>query len=578
MTFFQSIYRRFIEILTLKDDEDKGRNYEEFFYSLKSSKLTSFFNWAEEIVEGLNLKERGEQSALLWVSLDSWDVKRYTYSDFVSEANKLINFLRGHGMRKGSKLYIMLPQVPEVFFATYASIKAGFVGVPTAVVMTVRELQYRFKAFPPDAIIADVNSARLVDEALKASNSRPNVKILVGGDIATWESYESIKKESALAEAAKTNIDDIVLAFFTSGTTGLPKIVAHTAVSYPVGHLSTAAMINAKPGDLHNNLSAPGWAKFAWSSFFPPLSIGATTSAFYHAGKLPAEKYLQAINDFNVNTFCAPPTAWRLFRAQVKLNEFKFEDLKEVVSAGEPLNPELYYWFKEATGIEIRDMYGQTETTAMIGNPPWWKGGKIRPGSFGRPIAMYDIVLLNDDGREINNAGEVGHIAIRLKRWRAIGLMKEYIGDPNRMKETFVNGYYYTGDKAYFDTNGYWWSVGRADDVIKSSDYRIGPYEVESALVEHHAVAEAAAVASPDPMRYQVVKAFVSLKPGFIPSKELAKDIWDHLLNVLPRYELPKTISGKIRRVELRELEMRKRNKGERGEKEYFFEEVMKAK
>ena len=345
----------------------------------------------------------------------------------------------------------------------------------------------------------------------------------------------------------------------------------------------TAAIINVKPGSIHNNLSAPGWAKFAWSTFFPPLTVGATTTAFHYSGRLPAEKYLQAIDEFRVNSFCAPPTAWRIFRAQVDIKKFKFEELRDVMSAGEPLNPELYYWFREATGREIRDFYGQTETTAMIANPPWWKGGKIKPGSFGRPTFMYDIVLLDDEGREITRPGEVGHIAVRLSRWRPIGLMKEYIGSPEKMREAFV-GDYYTGDKAYFDEDGYWWFVGRADDVIKSSDYRIGPFEVESALVEHPAVAEAAVVGSPDLMRYQVVKAFILLKPGYKPSKELAIDIWRHVTKILPRYkipriiefveELPKTISGKIRRVELRRIEAERKKRGERGEHEYYFEEL----
>jgi len=584
MGVLRDLYTEFMRLVALPDTEDKGELMKAFFDKLNRMELPEYFNWAEEIVEGIHLKEREDQEAILWVNLDSWDVMKFTYGDLVRESNKLINYLRGHNLSKGSSLYIMLPLWPEIFFATYATVKGGFIGVPTATTMTVRELEYRFKVFPPDGIIADVESARVIDEAIERTGVKPKVKLVVGGDRRGWDSWDGIRSESPKVEAERTRRDDIILNFFTSGTTGPPKMVIHTATSYPVGHLMTAAIINVQPGSIHNNLSAPGWAKFAWSTFFPPLSVGATTTAFYYSGRLPAEKYLQAIDEFKVNSFCAPPTAWRIFRAQVDIGKFKFEALRDVMSAGEPLNPELYYWFKEATGREIRDFYGQTETTAMIANPPWWKGGKIKPGSFGKPTFMYDIVLVDDEGNEITTPGEVGHIVVRLTRWRPIGLMKEYLGSPEKMAEAFRGGYYWTGDKAYFDEDGYWWFVGRADDVIKSSDYRIGPFEVESALVEHPAVAEAAVVGSPDPVRYQVVKAFITLKPGYKPSKELAVDIYKHVIKTLPRYkipriiefveELPKTISGKIRRVELRRLEAERKRRGERGEHEYRYEEL----
>ena len=578
------IFKEFIELVRLPDDEGKERAMAGFFEKLNSMELPEKFNWTRDVYEAIHLKERPDQDALVWVNLGDWSTRKYTYRDLAREANKLVNYLRGHGLGKGSRVYVMLPLIPEIFFSTLAGVKGGFTIVPTATVMTTRELEYRFKVFPPDAVIADEPSAKVIDEALELTGSKPRVKLVVGGDREGWESYDSVSRESPEAEAEDTRRDDVIFAFFTSGTTGPPKIVAHTATSYPVGHLSTAMVVNAKPGGVHNNLSAPGWAKFAWSTFFTPFIVGATTTAFYYTGRLPGDKYLQALDEFSVNSFCAPPTAWRLFRASVDVKQYKLEALEDVVAAGEPLNPEIYYWFKEATGKEIRDFYGQTETTAMIANPPWYKGGRIKPGSFGRPTFMYDIVLLDDDGNEITRPGEVGHIAVRLKRWRPIGLFVEYIGRPDKMKEAFIDGYYLTGDKAYFDENGYWWFVGRGDDVIKSTDYRIGPFEVESALVEHPAVAEAAVVGSPDPMRYQLVKAFIVLKPGYEPSKELAIDIYRHVLKILPKYkipriiefvdELPKTISGKIQRYKLRNLEAERKAKKIRGEHEYYYEEL----
>jgi len=579
------LYREFIKLVQMPDDERKARAMEEFFNKLNTTKLPEYFNWAEEVFEGINVKEGGDETALLWVNLDTGEKKRYSYSEFAKEGNKLINALHGDGIQKGNNVYMMIPLFPEIWFATFAVVKGGFIGVPTATIMTARDLEFRFKTYPPDAIIADENSAKVIDEALKNVGTQPKTKIVIG-ERSGWKSYDEVRKEKSDATAAKTKSDDIVFCFFTSGTTGLPKRVVHTATSYPLGHLSTTSIINVRPGDIHNNLSAPGWAKYAWSSFFPPLTVGATTTGFYHAGRLNGEQYLQAVQDYDVTTFCAPPTAWRLFML-TDIGKFDFK-LREVVSAGEPLNPEIYEkWLKE-TETEIRDFYGQTESTAMIGNPPWYKGGKIVPGSFGRPTFLYDITLVDDDGNEITKPNEVGHIVVRLDRWRPIGLFKEYMGDPQKTAKVFVGKYYYTGDKAFFDEKGYWYFVGRADDVIKTSDYRVGPFEVESALLEHPAVAESAVVGSPHPIRYQLVKAFVVLKPGYKPSRELALDLFKHCRNILARYkipriiefvpELPKTISGKIRRIELRALEEEKKKKGEREEHEYFYDDFPELK
>ncbi len=580
-----TFYKDLMKINAMADNDEKGAACQALFEKLNTMELPEYFNWAEEVFEGLHLKERPDQPALKWINLDNDEKRDYSYAEFAAEGNRFLNYVRKYGVEKGGVVYMMSPSVPETWFASFATVKGGMVSVPTATTMTVRELEYRFETYPPEAILADEASADAIDEALNNVGAKPKVKIVLGRKDG-WNSYTEVNQEATAAEAAKTKTDDVILCFFTSGTTGMAKRVAHTAISYPVGHLTTAYLAGIRPGDVHNNLSQPGWAKWAWSCFFAPLNMGATTTGFYYGSRLDVEKYLTTVAEYKVNVFCAPPTAWRAFML-LDLSKIKFEALRESISAGEPLNPEIIQRWKKHTGTEIRDFYGQTESTAMIGNPPWYKG-KIVAGSFGRPSFLYDIVILDDDGKEIDTPDEVGHIAVRLDRWRAIGLFTEYIGDPAKMKEVFVDNYYYTGDRASFDSNGYWWFVGRADDVIKSSDYRVGPFEVESALVEHAAVAEAAVVGSPDPKRWQLVKGFVILKPGFEPSRELALEIFQHSINVLAKFkipriiefvpEVPKTLSGKIRRIELREMEIEKKSGEQKAQHEYFYHEFPELK
>ncbi len=581
----QDYYRQIMDISMMEDNAKKAEASKAVFESLNKAKMPDQFNWAEEIFEGIHVKERPGQAALLWLNIDTNEERRFTYSELAGKSNQLLNFLRKYGVRKGESVYLMIPSVPETWFASLATVKGGMVSVPTAMTMTVREMEYRFQSYAPHAVLADQNSAPIIDAALKIVGAAPKVKIVLG-KLEGWKSYDEVDQESTTAEAEKTKPQDVILCFFTSGTTGMAKRVAHTAVSYPLGHLSTANVIGLKPGDVHNNLSAPGWAKWAWSCFFPPLSMGATTTGLFYPGKLDIERYLGAVDRLQVNTFCAPPTAWRAF-ILVDLSKFKFAALRESVSAGEPLNPEIIQTWRRFTGTEIRDFYGQTESTAMIGNPPWNKG-KIVAGSFGQPTFLYDIALVDDDGKEITKPDEVGHITVRLDRWRAAGLFTEYLGSPEQMKDVFRGNYYYTGDRASYDEKGYWWFVGRADDVIKSSDYRVGPFEVESALIEHEAVAEAAVVGSPDPKRWQLVKGFVILRPGIEPSADLASDLFKHCANVLAKFkipriiefvpEVPKTLSGKIRRVELRQNEIVNKEKGLRGQHEYFYHEFTQLK
>ena len=576
----QDAYRELMNINLMDDGDEKAASSQAFFDKLKHMKMPEYFNWAEEVFEGIHVKERGDQPALIWVNLDDGEERIYSYEELAANGSKALNYLRKSQVGKGDSVYMMLPSVPETWFFNYACVKGGFVGVPTATTMTVRELDYRFGTYAPQVILADETSADLIDKALEETGVKPKIKVILGKRDG-WSSYDEIGKEAATAQAAETKVDDFILCFFTSGTTGLAKKVVHTAISYPLGHLSTSNVIGIRPGDIHHNLSAPGWAKWAWSCFFAPLNVGATSTCFFYPTALDGEKYLAAVSEYKVNIFCAPPTAWRMFILK-DLSQYSFDALRESVSAGEPLNPEIIQTWQKYTNTEIRDFYGQTESTAMIGNPPWYKG-KIVPGSFGFPTFMYDVALVSDDGVEITKPDEVGHIVVKMDSRRPIGLFAEYMDDAEKMQEVFRGDYYYTGDRASFDEKGYWWFVGRADDVIKSSDYRVGPFEVESALIEHEAVTEAAVVGSPDPKRWQLVKAFVILKPGYEPSRELALDLFKHTINVLAKFkipriiefvpEVPKTLSGKIRRIELREIEQQRREEDEKVKNEYFYHE-----
>jgi acetyl-CoA synthetase len=344
------------------------------------------------------------------------------------------------------------------------------------------------------------------------------------------------------------------LLYFTSGTTSKPKLVLHSHQSYPVGHLSTMYWIGLRKGDVHWNISSPGWAKHAWSCFFAPWNAGAAVFVYNYA-RFNAKSCLETIIRCGVTSLCAPPTVWRMM-IQEDLAAFKVP-LRELVGAGEPLNPEVIERVERAWGIRIRDGFGQTETTAQIGNAP---GQLLKPGSMGRPLPGYDVELLDPDGKP---AAE-GEIVLRLAS-RPVGLMLGYEDDPGKTAEVMRDGYYHTGDTATRDADGYYFYVGRNDDVFKSSDYRISPFELESVLIEHEAVLEAAIVPSPDPLRLSVPKAFISLRAGYQPDREVARSIYRFASEKLGSYkrvrriefsDLPKTISGKIRRVELRRLEM----------------------
>ncbi|MGE5141107.1 MAG: AMP-binding protein, partial [Rudaea sp.] len=455
---------------------------------------------------------------------------------------------------------------------TLAAIKLGAVVSPATTLLTRDDLIDRIERGEIRHVITDPAGAPKFDE-VPGSYTR----IVVGGSVEGWKSYSGADNAPAdFQPDGVTRGSDPLLLYFTSGTTAKPKMVLHTMTSYPVGHLSTMYWIGAKEGDMHLNISSPGWAKHAWSSFFAPWNAGATIFV-YNLPRFDAKKMLDTIGRYGVTTLCAPPTVWRmLILEDLKAYPHK---LRELISAGEPLNPEVIERVQQAWGITIRDGYGQTETTAIIGNTP---GQSVKLGSMGRPLPGYQVALLDAMGQP----GEEGEICLDLNP-RPLGLMVSYIDSAERTSAAMAGDYYHTSDVAHADEDGYYWYVGRADDVFKSSDYRISPFELESALIEHEAVAEAAVVPSPDPMRLSVPKAYITLKPGFTPSRETAFSIFRYSRERLAPFkrlrrlefgELPKTISGKIRRVQLRGYEADHMQNQTRGENEYWEEDFVEFK
>jgi len=531
------------------------------------------FNWVRDVFEPFIVAQHAHHNMLELVTAEK-QLSSVTYGQGIIKCNQLLNFLRRQNVQRGNSVFVMCGLNEGLWITYLSSIKGGFILIPAASILTVDDIIYRFKKCSPKVVIADKENLNKMEQALSQFDSVVEIKLLLDGEQEGWSSFSLIGEEPPEAIAADTSKNDDLFWFFTSGTTGLQKVVAHTHASYPLGHLTTAAWIGLTPGDKHYNISQPGWAKFAWSSVFAPLNMGATVFVYKTPGRFVASEQLKIIQDYKITTLCAPPTALRLL-IQEDLRSYHFS-LKECVSAGEPLNAEVIKIWKEGTGIELRDGYGQTESTCMICNLP---GSEIRFGSMGKPTFLYDIVITDAAGHELP-VHETGQIAVRIRSETFNGVFRSYIGDEEKVKEVFRRGLYYTGDKAYKDNDGYFWFVGRDDDVIKSSDYRIGPFEIESVLLELDEVLESAVVGSPHSVRGQEVKAFVVLTPGALESKQLADRVFQYCKNKLASYkvpriiefvtELPKTISGKIRRVELRAAEESRKADKKIGEHEYF--------
>lgn len=518
------------------------------------------FNWATDYFDPY---ADGNHRLALLVADESGGEVRRSFDQMRRRSNQVANLLRRLGVSRRDRILVMLDNVVPLWEVMLAAIKLGAVIIPASTLLTVGDLKDRLHRGQVSLVVTDgTNAAKFA--ALSGSWGR----LVVGDEIDGWVPFTQSETESETFEVlGETRADDPLLLYFTSGTTALPKLVLHTHQSYPVGHLSTMYWIGLQEGDLHWNISSPGWAKHAWSSFFAPWTAGAAIFMYNYA-RFSARGVLDVLDRYRPSTLCAPPTVWRMLIGE-DLRAFP-QHLREAVSAGEPMNPEVIAQVQRAWGLTLRDGYGQTETTAQIANPP---GQPLKAGAMGRPLPGYRVALLDDEGTE---AAE-GELSLLLSP-RPLGLMAGYQDDPERTAEAFRSGAYRTGDVASRDQDGYYWYVGRADDVFKAADYRISPFELESVLIEHPAVAEAAVVPSPDPLRTNVPKAFVVLRPGHEPGPETALSILQFVrakvspfkrIRRLEFADLPKTISSKIRRVELREAEARRRQTGVRSELEY---------
>ncbi len=533
---------------------------------LKNYDIEGQFNWVDEVFEKLFGSE--SKKAVIYYNSEKEEENSLSYIDLIKNYNKFINLLRSYGFKKGTNIYVMLPAIPEQWYITIGALKAGFTIIPAAPNLTEYELKFRFSQNKPDVIISDISNSEKLDKA-----APDGIFKLVAGRKKGWKSLDEIKNYSEIAEPEKLYKNDVFIKYFTSGTTGMPKAVIHSAVLYPLGQLSTLTGIGIMKDFIHVNLSSPGWAKFAWSSIFAPLSAGATVLSIYYGKRLNAHEYLKILEKYNVNSLCAPPTAWRQFIATHN-DDIKLESIKETVSAGEPLNGEIINKWKAKYKTTIRDFYGQTESTAMVANI---SGSEVIPGSMGKPLGICTIKLLDENMEVINEPNTIGDIAVENYK-NNYGLLLGY-SDDVKNKEVFKNNYYLTGDRAYFDDNGYFYFVSRTDDVIKTSDYRVGPFEVESAIIKNQNVLESAVVGRPDKIKYQTIKAYVVLKPEAVKNLDTAIAIENDVKDILPRYkwpefiefvdELPKTISGKIKRNELREIEVEKSENNVIGDYEF---------
>jgi acetyl-CoA synthetase len=522
------------------------------------------FNWATDYFDRV---AAGNDRPALRVVDDQGRDDVSSFAELAHRSNQAANFLASQGVAPGDRVLIMLGNMAALWEVMLATMKLGAVMIPATTLLQRADIQDRLERGQVRAVIVERALAKLFDGLAGAP-----IRISVGGAVPGWRAFEESEAADGVFRApALTPADALMLLYFTSGTTASPKLVAHTQTSYPVGHLSTAYWIGLRRGDVHLNVSSPGWAKHAWSSFFAPWNAEATVLA-YHFERFSAPALLNQLVRCQVTTFCAPPTVWRML-IQQDLRRWPVR-LREVVGAGEPLNPEVIERVREAWGLTIRDGFGQTETTAQIGNPP---GQPVKPGSMGRPLPGYAVALVAADG----SLQDEGEICLELQP-RPIGLMRAYLDDPEKTAEVMRDGFYHTGDVASRDADGCLTYVGRLDDVFKSSDYRISPFELESVLIEHPAVAEAAVVPSPDLLRLAVPKAFVVLVAGAAADAATARSILEHVrgrvspfrrIRRLEFADLPKTISGKIRRVELRRSELDRPGEGVRRIREFWEED-----
>ncbi len=531
-------------------------SYEDFAQSFRIN-VPERFNFAYDVVDRI-ARETPDRSALVWCD-DKGGEARFSFAEIAERSSRAANFFLFLGIGRGDPVMLILKRRYEYWFCLLALHKIGAIAIPATHLLTRKDIVYRNNAASVRAIVC-VDEPGVLDNVEAAAAESPTLtyRISLGRARAGWLSLsEGMDEADSSLERKPTQNRDTSLLYFTSGTTGMPKMVQHD-FAYPLGHILTARYWqNVEDGSLHLTVADTGWAKAAWGKIYGQWICGSAVFVYDYDRFAPAS-LLDVISKYKVTSFCAPPTIYRFFIKE-NLKQYDFRALRACTVAGEPLNPEVYHRFKELTGLSLKEGYGQTEMTLAVAVYPWVEP---KPGSMGLPSPGYDIDLLNEQG-ESCEVGEKGEIVVRTDKRVPVGMFLGYYRDPDLTGSAWHDGIYHTGDVAWRDEDGYLWFVGRTDDVIKSSGYRIGPFEVESALIEHPAVLECAVTGAPDPDRVQVVKATVVLTKGYSPSPELSTELQEHVKKTTAPYkypriiefatELPKTISGKIRRVEIRQ-------------------------
>ncbi|MGE4384731.1 MAG: AMP-binding protein [Endomicrobiaceae bacterium] len=540
-------------------------SYEDFALNYKVN-VPENFNFGFDVVDA-TAQEEPDKKCLVWCN-DKGEHKLFTFEEMKKQSNKAANFFRTLGIKKGDFVMLILKRRYEYWISVVALHKIGAVVIPATHLLMEKDIVYRNNAADVKMIIA-VCEDDLIERINNAQKESPTLKykVCVNGSAAGWHDFKSgIEKQSEIFErpcgADATQNNDPFLIYFTSGTTSMPKMALHD-FTYPLGHITTAKFWqNVEENGAHLTLADTGWAKAAWGKIYGQWIAGCAVFV-YDFDKFTPTDILDVISNNNVTSFCGPSTVYR-YLIKEDLSKYDFSRLKYCCVAGEALNPEVFNKWEKLTGHKIMEGFGQSESAVMVANFIWIKP---KPGSMGKPSPVYDVDIIDDDGTSCE-PGKEGNLVINVKKGKPLGLFCEYYKSPDKTAEVWKNGYYYTGDVVYKDEDGYFWFVGRADDVIKSSGYRIGPFEVESALIEHPAVLECAITAVPDPYRGQIVKATVVLSKGYSPSDSLVVELQNHVKKVTAPYkyprvvefvnELPKTISGKIRKVEIREADSKK--------------------